>query len=44
MEQNELEFEHDFCVALNMMSGLPYEDAVKQAKKDMKEVREVDDQ
>lgn len=44
---NEAEFERDFCVALNMMMGKPYEEALIEAKQwveDAKETPTVADQ
>ena len=32
-------FELDFCTCLNMFNGSSYEDAVEQAKQDMREIR-----
>lgn len=34
------EFESDFCLALGMMEGLSYQEAVQQAKSWVKEARE----
>ena len=41
-EFNELEFERDFCLALNMMLGQSFEEASKSAKEWMSDARETD--
>jgi len=39
-EVDQLEFELDFCICCNMMLGMSYEEARRQALEDMKAVRE----
>jgi hypothetical protein len=34
------EFEIDFCTCLNMMQGMSYDEAVKEARKQFKEAHE----
>jgi hypothetical protein len=37
MDVDMLEFELDFCTAINMFDGMEYDEAVKQAHIDIKE-------